>query len=257
MTVRDLPRSVWLWLPLPIPLAAVVLGWLGNNWFPFESAERAAWSQRYAGFFLSESGIVEISTVVFLVAALVFAVPALRRAIAGGHRLFTLWLLGLAAVTLYFAGEEISWGQQVFGWATPDWYMEATDNRQGETNLHNINSWFNQKPRHLFMAWVFIGGIVMPLWLRRHHTGPAGTTDFWYWFWPTRVCSFMAIYAIAIRLPEWGLELSGLRPGEPLHLLFTATNYSEAQEYGYAVFLFLYFASAALRLRSVAEVGSR
>jgi hypothetical protein len=38
------------------------------------------------------------------------------------------------------AGEEISWGQRLIGWQTPEWL--ASENAQGETNLHNL--WFLQ-----------------------------------------------------------------------------------------------------------------
>jgi hypothetical protein len=44
------------------------------------------------------------------------------------------FLLGLLFLICF--GEEISWGQRLFNWATPDW-LEAR-NIQGETNLHNI-----------------------------------------------------------------------------------------------------------------------
>jgi hypothetical protein len=43
-------------------------------------------------------------------------------------------LIGLAA--FFVAGEEISWGQRVFGWGTPE-TLDAI-NHQGETNVHNI-----------------------------------------------------------------------------------------------------------------------
>jgi hypothetical protein len=44
---------------------------------------------------------------------------------------------GLAAlVSLFIAGEEISWGQRVLGFATPAGLDDIND--QGETNLHNI-----------------------------------------------------------------------------------------------------------------------
>lgn len=42
-------------------------------------------------------------------------------------------LVGLAA--LFFAGEEVSWGQWLFGWETPEAYREIS----GETNLHNAD----------------------------------------------------------------------------------------------------------------------
>lgn len=37
-------------------------------------------------------------------------------------------------------GEEISWGQRIFGWSTPDVWDNL--NAQGETNIHNV--WFFQ-----------------------------------------------------------------------------------------------------------------
>jgi hypothetical protein len=37
-------------------------------------------------------------------------------------------------------GEEISWGQRIFGWGTPEFLGEL--NAQNETNLHNL--WFSQ-----------------------------------------------------------------------------------------------------------------
>ncbi len=47
----------------------------------------------------------------------------------------------LAALGLFFiAGEEISWGQHIFGFATPGFVEEV--NHQGETNFHNIISFW-------------------------------------------------------------------------------------------------------------------
>ena len=44
------------------------------------------------------------------------------------------WMLGIAAV--YVGMEEISWGQQIFGWGSPEFFR--SQNLQGETNLHNM-----------------------------------------------------------------------------------------------------------------------
>ncbi len=59
---------------------------------------------------------------------------------------FALWrqgqrplalLYAIAAVAVVFvAGEEISWGQRIFGWLTPGALEDI--NNQGETNIHNI-----------------------------------------------------------------------------------------------------------------------
>jgi hypothetical protein len=45
---------------------------------------------------------------------------------------YALISLGL----LFLAGEEISWGQRMFGVATPDWFRRY--NKQRETNVHNL-----------------------------------------------------------------------------------------------------------------------
>jgi len=47
------------------------------------------------------------------------------------------FLLGLAALMIcFYAGEEISWGQRVFGFVTPEGLSKI--NHQQETNLHNL-----------------------------------------------------------------------------------------------------------------------
>jgi hypothetical protein len=44
---------------------------------------------------------------------------------------------GLLALLFFIScGEEISWGQRIFGWSTPDSLLEM--NAQQETNFHNI-----------------------------------------------------------------------------------------------------------------------
>ena len=54
------------------------------------------------------------------------------------HRWLAI-LYGTAMVAMVFiAGEEISWGQRIFGWATPP--ELETVNNQGESNLHNVGS---------------------------------------------------------------------------------------------------------------------
>ena len=53
------------------------------------------------------------------------------------RRTVALWAL-FALGCFLIAGEEISWGQRIFGWGTPE-ALEAA-NSQDETNLHNLGS---------------------------------------------------------------------------------------------------------------------
>ncbi len=47
-------------------------------------------------------------------------------------------LLALAAALFLAAGEEVSWGQRLFGWGTPE--SISAINAQDETTLHNLTS---------------------------------------------------------------------------------------------------------------------
>ena len=119
-------------------------------------------------------------------------------------------------------------------------------NDQKETNLHNVSSWFDQKPRLLLELWVLIGGVFVPLGeLRRgSRLTPA---EFRYWFWPTMDCLPVAGLAILVRLPERLKELFDVE-SMPLEI-----RYSEPQEYYFAMFLMLYLASLAARKRGGAS----
>lgn len=71
------------------------------------------------------------------------------------------WLLAWILACIYFAGEEISWGQWYFEWDTPQAFSEIND--QNETNLHNTSTWLDQKPRTLVELWIFVAGFILPV----------------------------------------------------------------------------------------------
>ncbi len=80
-----------------------------------------------------EDGLAENLTAVafFLAGLLLFATAPAERS---GFRCGIYMLGGL--VMTFVCGEEISWGQRIFGFATPDFLMDV--NNQGEFNVHNI-----------------------------------------------------------------------------------------------------------------------
>ena len=80
----------------------------------------------------NEDGWVENLTAVwlFLGGVFLFAVALMERKVF--QRL--VYVAGGVAL-IYGAGEEISWGQRIFGWRTPDILAEI--NSQGELTLHN------------------------------------------------------------------------------------------------------------------------
>ena len=89
-----------------------------------------------------EDGPIEnMGAVGFFVASALFFVTYIRSGSQGND----LWILRtrrnvfflLLGLAFFFAGgEEISWGQRIFGWETPEKLAEI--NAQGETTIHNL-----------------------------------------------------------------------------------------------------------------------
>ena len=95
----------------------------------FTNLPRFAW-------YTVEDGLVEWLTVIGLLMA---SFICINRAIR--LRRFRSWLFitgcALLGLVLFFgAGEEISWGQRIFGIQSSDYFKQ--NNTQGETNFHNL-----------------------------------------------------------------------------------------------------------------------
>jgi hypothetical protein len=128
-----------------------------------------------------EFGIMENLTVCSLGAAILTLLGCIIKCFPKlsqpDRALVVLFLLG----SIYFAGEEISWGQHYFGIQTPESYGKL--NYQGEMNLHNLDGGifkklFDRGPRALVTAGIFCMGIVFPFirerlpqWTRRYVPG--------------------------------------------------------------------------------------
>lgn len=107
--------------------------------------------------FHSEGGPHEAVQVVFLG----FALPiALYLFFKVKNKWLKLWT-GIAGICCFYVlGEEISWGQHLFGWETSENWAQYND--QNETNFHNTSDWLDQKPRVLLEVGVLVGGLIIP-----------------------------------------------------------------------------------------------
>ncbi len=224
-----LPSWIWLWFP---PVMAVVV-----------FVSRLASPDFFNQYIEGEHALIELATPVAALWGFIVGLMIMRQLAAIPSRLVRLWVLAITFSCLYLAGEELSWGQQLFQWDTPTAVAQLND--QHETNLHNMSSWFDQKPRLLLELWVLIGGIIVPL--RRRHRG-APRTIFAKWFWPGLECVPTAVLAIAIKLPERYRDIAG-----PDSLPFEI-RWSEPQEYYFALFLTIYL--LAIRARIQARRGA-
>jgi len=105
-----------------------------------------------------EDGLIEnLGAAGFFVAAILFY-AAFRSSLGAGNDLGLLrtnrnFFFLLLAVAFAFAGaEEISWGQRIFGWETPE--SLANINSQDETTIHNLD-FFQQGKSFSFAFNVF------------------------------------------------------------------------------------------------------
>jgi len=141
----------WLWLPAVSFIIFVLL----EIFLPTE----------YYGYYVNENGVLETAHGLIMVVGSVFAFLNLRQINMKEQKFLTFWFGAALLGCVYVAGEEISWGQHIFQWATPEGWLAIND--QQETNLHNTTSWLDQKPRLLLEIGVIIGGLVLPAILRK------------------------------------------------------------------------------------------
>lgn len=182
------------------------------------------------GLTVSEQGLVEnLQALMMLFVAFYTGFVLLR----GG--LSCPWLkgwfvLGLVGA-LYVFFEEISYGQHYFGWGTPENWGIIND--QNETNLHNVSSWLDQKPRLLMEIGVIVGGILMPLWEKFK---PNSLPDKFRTLYPDPSLFVIALLAIIPRFYERFIDAFDF---DTRYHLFYRT--SEVQELYLYYFILLYF----------------
>jgi hypothetical protein len=87
-------------------------------------------------WFTEEDGFAEDGQVFFWFLTFCLCIAVAQRLWSEGERLMGTMYVGLCCCLFFLMGEEISWGQRLFGWHTPTNY--AVINKQAETNIHNI-----------------------------------------------------------------------------------------------------------------------
>lgn len=139
-----LRRSVWMLFP-----SLIILAQIGVEVFV---------PPRYMADLHSETGPHEYLQALILCPAIFLALRLIS--LAPSLPLKAWGALALAG-SVYVLGEELSWGQHWFEWATPEYWKVLND--QEETNLHNTSSWLDQKPRLALEVGVIVCGLLIPL----------------------------------------------------------------------------------------------
>jgi low affinity Fe/Cu permease len=96
----------------------------------------------YPELVYEEDGLFETATAVVLFVCIVLLVGAVRRDAWRADRRLAAAMLAIAFAFLLLMLEELSWGQRIVGWETPEDIGEL--NAQDETNLQNMFVGYNQ-----------------------------------------------------------------------------------------------------------------
>jgi hypothetical protein len=214
ITERDqyLKPLLWLWVPLGVLVAQVFI--------------EISLPQKYYTAFHTENGPIETVQTYILIIAIIIAVRGFFMVRGGADLFLKIWFAVAALGCFYTAGEEISWGQHLFGWGTPEGWQEVND--QFETNLHNTSSWLDQKPRLILELGIITGGILMQIvparWLAKL---PAAVRN----VVPPRVLMFTALLYLVVKMAN--------HTGDAFGLVFFKRA-SEVNEYFMYYFVLLY-----------------
>ena len=156
-------RTAWALFVVPLVFAALV-------------AATAVYRPLYR-VFIEEDGIVEWAQVLALIAVLPVALLIASRLWRRQERSYAALFVIAALAAFFIGGEEISWGQRVLGWATPE--DLAALNRQGETNIHNVGSVLQFMNLAMFL--ITVAAALLPLawrWGARDRTRDLGASIF-------------------------------------------------------------------------------
>ena len=199
-----------------------------------------------------EVGLLEQGTVICLLPAVVMGAIVFCRRRELPAKWLGAWVMLLTLGALYYAGEECSWGQNYFGWLTPEGWSRIND--QHETNLHNTSGLFDNVPRGLLSVAAGVC-LVAPLLLFRRRRQWDPRTNPRAWFFPTAAVVPTAALALAVSVPQqlYGKYDKSSEAVSWFAEMFLAGRHSELKEYFLAMFILMYVWSFATRLRCLSQ----
>lgn len=218
--LRSRDAVLWFWLPV-----VFFIGWWLFEYNAPEAMVIAA---------VAENGFLEVVQVALAFIASIAGLRILCTIDARRYPWLQLWFVLATFTCIYIVGEEISWGQWIFFWETPESWMALND--QGETNLHNTSSWLDQKPRTVLEIGVVIGGLIMP-WLFARK--PERFNTFWRAVMPSHTMYTLAILFIIIKIIDRIGDFTGER------LLYRASELVETYLYYFMMLYIVMFQSKA------------
>ena len=158
----------------------------------------------------NENGLVEILQNFFLLFSIFFIFRFVSYQKFNNRGIFSNILIILYFVGLiYYFLEEISWGQHIFFWNSPDFFLEF--NNQKETNFHNISNLLNELPRTLLVIWCSFSFLIYYLLDKDKKF-----SNFQYFIFPNKNLKKISFLLLFFVLPDLIVDKFNLHPGYPI-----------------------------------------
>jgi len=148
----------------------------------------------YEKYFAGEDRLIEWLTCIGFFCASLICLSVIQKYKAFMNRWILFYLAGFALFFFVWAGEEISWGQRILGFQTPEILLEH--NQQEEFNIHNLDLKLLH-PRDVMGVYVYLVGIILPLFFFFKKSSPSDT---WRLFIYPPAIAFCFIWAEMLNL---------------------------------------------------------
>jgi hypothetical protein len=157
--------------------------------------------REYIAIQVRELGHIALAQEGFILSALVLFVLTFFRGSVGdtGSILFLRFrhILGLIVCAIFLLlMEEISWGQHIFKWATPE---EFEGNLQDETNFHNF---YTNRFEFVYYSLAFFAFAILPLILVTQHSELADQIQFYV---PPVSFGIAALPVVTLMFENWAI----------------------------------------------------
>ena len=158
----------------------------------------------------NENGLVEIIQSIFLLIAIFYFFNFLRHSLSKHRKsVFTFFLYFYFIGLIYYFFEEISWGQHLFQWDSPKFFLEFND--QNETNLHNTSNLFNELPRTILLIWCSFSYIIHSSFSKNKKLN-----EFIFFIFPNKNLKKISFLLIFFVFPDLVVDKLNLHPGHPV-----------------------------------------
>ena len=207
----------------------------------------------------NENGLVEIVQSIFLLIAIFYFFNFIKNLLPKNRKsLFTLLLYFYFIGLIYYFFEEISWGQHLFQWDSPKFFLEF--NNQNETNLHNISNLLNELPRSILLIWCSFSFLIYNLINKKKKFNKYSSFIF-----PNKNLKKISFLLIFFVFPDFIVDKFNLHPGHPVDytihirfyeivdfLSFNFIRLSELQEliFDYYILVHSYYLSKNIEINS-------